>query len=85
MLTLPKPVTDAERTLYQTRLTEAKQAYHDLTVGGAIKVVVDQNGERVEYSVANASRLYAYIRALEDALSPTLAAYRQPKPIGFTF
>lgn len=82
---LPVPTTDAERTLYQTRLNEARIAFHDLSVGNAVKVTVDQSGERVEFTVANSARLYAYITALENALNTTLAAMRAPKPIRFTF
>lgn len=51
------------------RLNEAKAALHDLMTGRAVRVVVDQNGERVEYSVANRANLLAYISALEAELA----------------
>lgn len=44
-------------------------AYHDLMVGCLPMVVVDQNGERVEYNRASAGRLAAYIRSLELSLA----------------
>lgn len=58
----------AERTLYETRLAEAETAYHDLRLGKQARVFVDQNGERVEFAVANASRLQAYIMELKSML-----------------
>lgn len=58
----------AERTLYETRLSEAETAYHELRLGKQARVFVDQNGERVEFSVANASRLQAYIMELKSML-----------------
>lgn len=50
-------------------LEEARAAYHNLMTGRNAIVVVDQNGERVEYQRANAFRLLAYIRMLEDQLA----------------
>lgn len=58
----------AERTLYETRLSEAETAYHELRLGKQARVFVDQNGERVEFAVANASRLQAYIMELKSML-----------------
>lgn len=52
----------------QRNLAEAKAAYHKLMLGRSARVFVDQNGERVEYTAANASRLSAYIKDLETAL-----------------
>ena len=46
-------------------LAEAKLAYHQLRTGTAPRVVVDQNGARVEYAAANAQGLYSYIQELE--------------------
>lgn len=47
------------------QLTEARAAYHRLQIGEALAVLVDQNGERVEYRPATAPRLAAYITELE--------------------
>jgi hypothetical protein len=82
---LPRPLTTQERTTYQARLDAARLAYDELMVGGAVKRTVDQNGEQVEFTRGTAGQLAAYITALENALSPVLASYRQPKPMGFTF
>ena len=48
-------------------LTEAKAALHDLMTGRQVRVVVDQNGERIEYTRAGVDDLRAYIRDLENA------------------
>lgn len=63
-----KTLTAEERTLYRTRLADAEQSYHDLRTGKQARVFVDQNGERVEFAVANAERLKAYILELKTAL-----------------
>ncbi len=55
--------TDAEL------LAEAKAAYHSLMIGQSARVVVDQNGERIEYTAANAARLQAYIAQLEAKIA----------------
>lgn len=50
------------------QLADAKSALHDIATGRAVKVVVDQNGERIEYAAANMDRLSAYIATLESKL-----------------
>lgn len=52
------------------RLSEAEGAYHSLMTGQLPSVVVDQNGERVEYNRANASRLAMYIAQLKAETAP---------------
>lgn len=66
----------------QAKLEEARAAHHDLMLGRAVRVFVDQNGERVEYTVAKASSLLAYIQSLESALVST-PARRGPLYITF--
>lgn len=61
-------LTPEQRTLYETRLADAESSYHDLRTGKAARVFVDQNGERVEFAVANAARLQAYIMELNSLL-----------------
>lgn len=56
----------------QQKLDQAEQAYHDLAIGRSAKVVVDQNGERVEFTAANAARLQAYIQSLKDQINGTV-------------
>ncbi len=54
------------------QLADAEQQYHLLLTGRATRVFVDQNGERVEYVAANASRLSAYIADLRRKLGTTV-------------
>ena len=52
----------------QARLDAAEAAYDKLMSGKAVRVLVDQNGERIEFTPANASRLAAYIVDLQTQL-----------------
>jgi hypothetical protein len=61
-------VTEAERLNITTRLNQAETAYHELMTGRQPRVLVDQNGERVEYNPSNAFRLAAYIADLKRQL-----------------
>lgn len=70
-------------------LQEARKAYHALMTGTSPRVVVDQNGERVEFVAASAPKLYNYIQQLEQALgTPCGQAPAYPTnngPVGFFF
>lgn len=50
------------------RLKAAEEAYDKLMTGKSVKVLVDQNGERVEFNGASAYRLAAYIEELKALL-----------------
>jgi len=65
------------------QLTDARASYHDLLTGKSPRVVVDQNGERVEFTAANSQKLYLYIQQLERELS--LSPTRVTGPAGFLF
>jgi hypothetical protein len=58
----------------QQKLDAAEAAYHDLITGRSARVVVDDDGVRVEYTATNAARLQAYIQSLRDALYGTSTA-----------
>jgi hypothetical protein len=45
---------------------------HDLRTGRSARVVVDQNGERCEFTSANVAGLRAYIDELERAVAASL-------------
>lgn len=70
-------------------LQEARKAYHNLMTGLSPRVVVDQNGERVEFTQANGQKLYAYIQQLESSLGTACGATAVPNeayhPATFTF
>ena len=55
-------------------LIQAKAAMHDLRTGRSARVVVDQNGERVEFTSTNAAGLRAYIDELERAVAETVVS-----------
>ena len=61
-------LTTEQRAVYEARLAEAEQAWHDLNVGGKPRVVVEQNGERVEFFASNRTGLRSYIWELKSAL-----------------
>lgn len=62
-------ITDPqERLVIEGRLKEAKQALHDLQMGRSARVLVDQNGERVEFNPTTVTRLVSYIQSLESQL-----------------
>ena len=58
----------------QTKLDEAEDALHSIQIGGQARVVVDQNGERVEYSVASVPRLKQYILEMKIELGQATIA-----------
>jgi hypothetical protein len=66
----------------QQNLDAAREAYHNLMTGRMARVVVDQNGERVEFAAANAGKLDAYIKQLEASLG---GSNRTRGPLGFVF
>ena len=61
-------LTPAQILIYQQRLAAAELAYDRLMTGKAPRVLVDQNGERIEFTPANAGRLKAYIVDLQTQL-----------------
>jgi hypothetical protein len=70
----------------QQLLDAARSAYHDLMLGKQARVIVDQNGERVEFTAANASRLLNYITTLEAECAAAACGGPRPRgPLGFIF
>lgn len=61
-------LTEDETIQYTAWLTEAQNAFHSLQIGGAVRLYVDQNGERVQYTGNNTNDLRAYIISLKIAL-----------------
>lgn len=68
----------------QTLLSEARAAYHKLMTGISLVEVTDQNGEKVRFTAARKTDLYAYIQDLERQLC-TPTGPRSPRPMGFIF
>lgn len=70
----------------QQRLDAAKEAYHALLLGAAVREVRDQNGEMVVYTAANRDALRAYIQQLEAELAAATggaALSRRPLQVFF--
>lgn len=67
------------------KLAAAEQAYHDLMVMGAVRVVVDQNGERVEYTAVNAANLARYIADLKAQIAVEAGGFVSRGPAGVFF
>ncbi len=64
------------------RLVEAEDALHQLMIGESARVVVDQNGERVEYTAANAGKLRAYIAEIKAEIADdTLGSNGPLRPV----
>lgn len=53
----------------QQHLNEARAAYYKIISGQSVSVVIDQNGERIEFQRGNVVALEAYIRRIESELS----------------
>lgn len=78
-------LTPGEKAAIRARITKLEAIYDDILSGRAIKKFVDQNGEQVEYSVANASKLRSFIDSLIAMIDCGFARRYKPRPIGFVF
>ena len=59
---------DCDLAKLKRRLCEAEDALHELALGRAPTVVVDHNGERVEYNKQSIRNLRGYILELKDQI-----------------
>ena len=80
-----QPLTPAEIAAIKARIVRLEAAYDDIMAGKAIKRFVDQNGEQVEYTTANADKLLAYINSLRAMIDCQFARRYKPRPVGFLF
>jgi hypothetical protein len=64
----------------QERLSEAREALHQLLTGTMAVSVTDQNGEKVEYRPTNRAALERYVADLEAELA---GAIKPPRRIIF--
>ncbi len=60
------------------KLVEAEAALHALITGTKARVVVDQNGERVEFTATSISKLQAYIEYLKGLINGNGPGSRRP-------
>ena len=54
-------------------LLDAQEAYHALLTGSAVAEFVDQNGEKIRYTAAKRTDLWAYIEWLKGQLGLAVA------------
>lgn len=68
------------------KLADATAKYHEIRTGQAVNRFVDQNGEQVQYQMANIDGLKSYIRELQaECGEPTVVRAALPRPLRFTF
>lgn len=71
----------------KARIDRLRESYEALLEGRKARVLVDQNGERIEYNAGNPGKLLTYITMLESdynsgcGLRPVAAS----KPVRFFF
>ncbi len=87
---LNPPPGSFSQTQLQAMLLDAQTQYHALVTGQQASVLVDQNGERIQYTQANRNDLYQYIQGLIGQLNalanPRLARDNAcPGPMRFLF
>ena len=78
-------LTPAEIAAIKARIVKLEASYDAIMSGTAVKKFVDQNGEQVEYTSANAAKLLAFIQQLQAMVDPCFARAYKPRPIGFVF
>lgn len=61
-------MTPERREVLTKRLEEAEDAWHTLMLGQTPRVFVDQNGERVEFTMNSKDSLRGYILDLKTQL-----------------
>ena len=71
----------------RAQLADAEKAYHELVLGRCARVIIDMNGERVEFMSTNKAILYGYIVQLKSDIAhcagDTSSIVRGP--VGFIF
>lgn len=63
------PLTPEACAALEAKIADLKARYEDIISGQNARTLVDQNGERVEFSAANLPRLLNYINSLEKQYS----------------
>lgn len=61
----------------QERLSEAREALHQLLTGTLAVSLTDQNGEKIEYRPANRAALERYVADLEAELAGAVTPPRR--------
>lgn len=69
-----------DKATIQAMLSDAQTAYHELLIGRQTVSVTDQNGERIQYNLADADSLVAYIQSLQKMLQDNSSTF-DPRPV----
>lgn len=72
----------------KAQLAEAELAYQRLMTGRQPRVIIDANGERIEFTSVSADRLRLYVQDLQRRVGAASGCYGGPmhtRPIGFFF
>lgn len=77
-------MTADEIAALKLKIADAESSYYSLVSGNAVRVHVDQNGERVEYAAGNRIGLYNLIQSWK-AMLPSESPYNTRGPLRFTF
>lgn len=79
-------MTPQQRAQYDAWRIQAEKAFVDLTIGGQVRVFVDQNGERIEYGSTNSYKLLSFINWLRGQLGMCeFSPYNVLPPAGVRF
>jgi len=79
------PLTAEEIAVIRGRIVKLEAQYDKIISGTSVVEFVDQNGEKVRYSAANAANLLAHINRLKAMVDPCHAKKYQSRPVGFIF
>jgi hypothetical protein len=79
------PLTAEEIAVIRGRIVKLEAQYDKIISGTSVVEFVDQNGEKVRYSAANAANLLAHINRLKAMIDPCFANRYKSRPVGFIF
>lgn len=78
-------LTAEEIATIRGRIAKLEIQYDKIIGGTSVAELVDQNGEKVRYTAANAANLLAHINRLKAMIDPCHAKKYQSRPVGFIF
>lgn len=70
--------TPQECAAMQAKIADLRQSYEDLLSGRKARVLVDQNGERIEFNAGNPRALLTYIQGIESEYKDVCGIARKP-------
>lgn len=67
------PMTEPECAALDTKIKSLESDYEALLAGRKTRVLVDQNGERIEFNAGDSRRLFVYIQSLKSIFATECA------------